>query len=810
MKKNCMFRHVLLFLVCLCLLPLVCACNTKEPAAPPFQICGEGAPTYTLVRGDTADDAEVEAMLLLKKYLRSCGVDMEVTTDWEKNPVSEYEIVIGDTLRTETEPAPTLDVHELGAQGWYVSAVGTRIYLCGGSPAATMDAVVHFITEFFGYKGDAETGTPAGIVTIPGDYLYTEKESFLYRDITCMDVSLRDFRIVVADTFSTSTKAVAETVQARFYEDFGIWMEIDTKNEGSGPALRLYQNIAETRGSFSLAADASTGDLLLTMNAGTAFELGWANFKKALSANAASEDAVYAMDADYSYRDDIGDVVYYSAFGAVGDGKTDDLAAIAATHKFANEYNLPVRADAGATYYIASWDVTAEIKTDTDWTDASFILDDREVPLDKRSTFVFDVVPSKESYAAADFFTESDANGFVLCAGQENVGFTLDEKTLFLLVDNTTKRYIREGMNANDGSDQQEVILVDTDGTIDPLAPVIWDYKQVTRVKALPVDAETLTIRGGTFTTIVADNITDPTYYNRGIRVRRSNVVVDGITHYVENETEEIGAPYSGILVITECAYVTVKNCLFTPHHTFYYVKPDGTDFSQGTYDINPHANLHLTFENCSQSIDIKDAKYWGVIGSNFCKNLKVDGCSFSRVDAHQGGANMTILNSELGHQGLSVIGFGTLYLENTTLYGYSMINLRSDYGSMWKGDLIVKDCTWIPNCGEQFSLGATIIGGSYTGYHDFGYECYMPTNIIIDGLMIYDSQCYHSGGMFILANFTPDYVNAAFEADVEKNGYPLHMPETITLKNIQTERGLKLRLSDNKFMFRNVTVIEE
>ncbi|MGM9626253.1 MAG: hypothetical protein ACI3XM_11180, partial [Eubacteriales bacterium] len=143
-------------------------------------------------------------------------------------------------------------------------------------------------------------------------------------------------------------------------------------------------------------------------------------------------------------------------------------------------------------------------------------------------------------------------------------------------------------------------------------------------------------------------------------------------------------------------------------------------------------------------------------------------------------------------------------------LYGYSMINLRSDYGSMWKGDLIIKDCTWIPNRGEQFSLGATIIGGSYTGYHDFGYECYMPTNIIIDGLMIYDAQCYHSGGMFILANFTPEYVNAAFEADVEKNGYPQHLPETITLKNIQTETGHKLRLSDNKFMFRNVTVIEE
>jgi hypothetical protein len=51
----------------------------------------------------------------------------------------------------------------------------------------------------------------------------------------------------------------------------------------------------------------------------------------------------------------------------VGDRKTDDIDAIAATHAFANQQGLPVKAGEGATYYISGKDRTAFIQTDTDF-----------------------------------------------------------------------------------------------------------------------------------------------------------------------------------------------------------------------------------------------------------------------------------------------------------------------------------------------------------------------------------------------------------------------------------------------------------
>ena len=787
-------RH--LHTILLLLVTLICfaGCDST-PEVPPLILLGEGAPVYTVVRGDNADPGDVDGVVLFNKYMKACGTPFATTTDWDQSPVSDYEIVIGETLRDDTDAAMTISPRDLGPEGWYVKAAGSRIYIGGGTPEMTVAAVEHFLTTFFGYTGDPETPAVPGNVTVPGDYEYISKQEFALNEITANGVSLRNFRITWEDgVSSTAAKSLAGELQTTLFYGYGIWVDIDAKNEGTGPVIRL--RISDD-GSFSLASDSNGLQLSADI---ASFARGWNKLDKE---HLSKQQGVWNMENGFSFKADTGSAVYYSEFGAVGDGKTDDLSAIIATHEYANKYGIPVKADAGAVYYIASVG-TAIINTDTDWTGASFIIDDREVPLDKRGTVIFDITASKASYQLTDEVTPPKR-------GQENLGITLPEKSMVFLTDSNTKRYIREGVNANSGSNQTDILVVDTDGSVDPLAPILWDYEQLTDVKVVPMDMETLTVKGCTITTIVADNITDPTYYNRGIRIHRSNVVIDGVVHHVENETEEIGAPYGGIIIPQDCANVTVRNCVFTPHFTFRYHLEDGSPFTQGTYDLLPTRSVHLTVENCTQTVDINDNRYWGITGSNFCKNTVYKNCSLSRVDAHQGVANLTVIGCEIGYAGLSVIGSGTLLLEDTKLNSYHMISLRSDYGSTWDGDFIIRNCEWTPNWGKEFSEAATVFQGSYSGYHDFGYECHMPHSITIDGLHIHDAKAQAGWrGMYLFSNITPAHKDEAYEKDVAANGYPYDITDTLTVRNFTSDSGKSWRLSANAFMYRTVEIIEE
>ncbi len=768
--------------------------DTQVPPAQPVTLVGEGAPAYVIVRGDTAPDRETAAAVLVRKYLEKCGVSVKITTDWEKNPVSEYELVIGDTLRADTEEGLTVDAHELGEEGYFIKTVGSRVYIAGGSPDATYTATERFLGEFFGYSGDPETAVPAGNVQIDGNYELIERQTY---DITSVSVNgkdLREFRITWDNTLSQyQVNDTAKKIQSYFYKTCGIWMDIDADQSGSGSAVVLSAKPVK-KGFFTV--NEKDGTLTFAFDSLASFERGWNRFIKENFTDAKGD---IAWDKNFRYETNLMGAVYYSEFGAVGDGKTNDIAALIAAHEYANLYNLPVKADEGATYYISAADKGAIVKTNTDWTGASFIIDDSQVGLDKRSVAIFNVNATKATYNKNDALT-------TVAKGAAKLDLTLPEDSIVVITEKGTKKYIREGKNQNDGSDQQDIIVVDKNGNIDQSAPVIWEYKNVTSVKIIPMDEETLTLKGGTFTTIANQQPTSSSYYTRGIKIVRSNVVVDGLVHYVTGELSH-GAPYSGILVINDCANITVKNCTFTGHRTYKWDKPTGT-VSQGTYDISPARVVNLTFENCKQTNSILDSKYWGIMGSNFCKNITLKNCEFSRFDAHQGVANVTIIGSTLGHQCLNAIGSGMLRVEDSTLYGSSFINLRSDYGSTWEGDVIIRNCTWIPNKGNTLTGTHAIIGGSYTGFHDFGYECFMPKNITIEGLHIDDSKSAASyPGVYLFGNITAQNTSENYEQKVQMQGYPYHVTENVTISGFTSASGKKWNLSPNTYMFRNVVI---
>lgn len=483
-------------------------------------------------------------------------------------------------------------------------------------------------------------------------------------------------------------------------------------------------------------------------------------------------------------------LVRYSDFGARGDGKTDDIDAIASAHAFANQHGLLVKADERATYYIGGKERTAVVRTDTDFGMAAFIIDDTNVQNHRAPIFLV-------SSSLQPFKLEGISS---LKRNQEKIDVSLPGTCLITVTDSHVTNYIRFGLNQDNGSQQTDIFVVDKNGNVDMDAPIIWDFDQITDITALPIDENTLNITGGRFITIANKAESKYTYYSRNIAIRRSNVLVDGLEHHVSGEGDR-GAPYGGFISISDCSYVTVKNTILTGHKTYSTIGSAGEPVTMGTYDILVNRAISVSFVNCSQTNDIDDNKYWGILGSNYCKDLLYDNCILSRFDAHKGVANATIRNSTLGHMGINAIGSGTFTVENSTIRGRSLINLRSDYGSTWQGEFIIRNCTFVPSGGKTAS--AALIGGSYSGQHDFGYTCYMPERITIENLHIDDSNHpVDYQGPAIFANFNPQTTDDSFQ---EK--FPNVRTREVILRNVTTASGKTLRLSDNPFFFKDVKV---
>ena len=481
------------------------------------------------------------------------------------------------------------------------------------------------------------------------------------------------------------------------------------------------------------------------------------------------------------------DYVSYEEFGAKGDGVTDDIEAIKAAHEYANEHKVNVKSNPHATYYIGPRPITAFIKTNVDWNTSKFIIDDTNVLISERGASIFRVV---SSYEPIEFSVPS------LKKNQMKLDASFPSNCYVRVENSEKKQFIRYGLNQNNGSSQTDCFVVDSTGYI--LNPIIWDFEKVTKAVAYPIDETVLTISGGVFTTIANQAESKYNYHGRNINITRSNVVIEKLTHKVEGELDH-GAPYAGFININLCAYVTVRDTFLSGRKIYSTIGSAGKPVSMGSYDLSIGNAVGIRFENVRQN-GIMDRSRWGLMGTNHCRDLYFDNCLMSRFDAHENVVNLTIKNTTLGHQCFNAIGHGTMVVENVIAYGNSFLNLRSDYGSTWDGDIIFRNCTWYP---ASHNASPSFIGGSNSGGHDFGFPCYMPHNVTIENLRICDTcgpENYTGAQIF---NVSERVMNGNGDIDYgdKTKMYPYFFSESLYMKNVVCDsgKGIKIFSEDTK-----------
>ncbi len=559
--------------------------------------------------------------------------------------------------------------------------------------------------------------------------------------------------------------------------------------------------------------------------------------------------------------------VCYSDFGARGDGVTNDYFAIRAAHAYANENHMPVRAESGKTYLISDTveDGKVEaikIRTDTDWCGATIIIDDTDVAWEpgtfkKFNSNIFWVESYYEPVSVEQKYIDKiNAAGGINRDTVKKIDVGLGYPAMLIFTNENTRHFIRFGGNQNSGSAQRELIVVDKDGNIDCDTPFLFDYTNVSTITAYRIDIPTLTLEGGTIISRASRVNINPEYHSigRGIRVIRPNTHIKSIEHKIEGELGKyepvyedenglsysavpdgytyrdgkiydkdgaeytgdkvkafIGHSYNGILQIQTTHNILIED--FTFQARVYYL--------QGTYDLSAYTANMMVFKNCHQSnffagdkefpLTLAFGKWWGVAGTNYCKNMIYDGCQLTRYDAHSGVYNGKIINSEVGSVRLT--GGGDMTIENTKIYytyETTPIQLREDYGATWRGNLTLRNCHMIDVRGEG-RIKSLLIAQSAN--HNFGYKTYFP-NILIDNLDI-DTK---TGDFPMLHEFEmkPNWMgftyrsvrdeNIAIEgaicADGRPNENPYTPPESIKVINCE-DKKYTLTLPDVPF-FRN------
>lgn len=725
--------------------------HTDTPTADAFNENGElllfkdGTPTFQFVVGTDviSKKGDIEELAALLQGLSKDGSEIKTVAQGEGEPQA-VEILIGSVTNRGDEC--NINKYSYGKKGYAVKQIGTKIVVIGGSDGAIADAINYLKSTVFGIK---KNNDKFDTFSMKSDTNFDKPQTdYKTTSITVDGVSISEY-VIYRSAKDSTAGTIAENFRNALYENEGIWLEIVNK-EPTEKAVKFITAENDGYGDGFTAFVDDKGNIV--------FECEFSyKFKETAEKSYESKIVKTNNKTVKLSKDQVIDSVdirniYYEDFGANGTDEICDFNAIKEAHKTANKYGHTVNADPDATYYIGTYvgSESITVQTNTNWNGCKFIINDRGLtrndPEYKRPIFA---ITSSVSNSNKEYTGETVPIS-ELRLGATNVGFKPGFAALVYVENSNVLQFVRNGggQNNDPGKPQQEVILVDAEGNIDPTTPVQWDYSVVTRVKVVRIDDAPITVSGGgegvytTFTTIFNGSPygENDSYLSRNIKVTRSNVTVTNFIHIIEGEEDcQSGQPYDGFTCTDMCNNVTWQGLTLQRYKTWNNTV-SGNQVAR-SYEVRAGHCANLTYKDCTQSNFFHEpnggTRGNGMMGTNYCRNITLDNCKFNTFDAHCGVYNASVINSTVAY--ISLIGQGTFILKGTTVYATRVdtsesrvIELRPDYGSSFNGTLIVEDVT----VKYKDNRDVVLMYGTWSDTYR-GFKTHLPGKVYLNNIQL-------------------------------------------------------------------------
>ena len=195
---------------------------------------------FAVIRGDTSEDGVTRSALRLKEYLiGETGLDLKISTDWERNPVYRYEVIIGPTLRP-SQLGDDVDMVSIGRNGFTVKCEDGKLYVGGAGSEGTAKAVEWVMDNI-----RAENG----VITVEDGFEHTEAQQYDLKGIYVCGEDTSEWPIAYS---SASLRKAAAGLQNDLYDSTGIWHEI-REGDAEGRAFRIGFEKPDVRGLFVIS-----------------------------------------------------------------------------------------------------------------------------------------------------------------------------------------------------------------------------------------------------------------------------------------------------------------------------------------------------------------------------------------------------------------------------------------------------------------------------------------------------------------------------------------------------------------------------